>query len=387
MFASIGFGLLCGSLVSLISSFSYFSLSNSFISACKSLNLSSGDALPIVNATFENQWGTRMLVGLPVGLSSTKVMDQQRAIAEALRVTPDNMEMRYDDGLIIDIIKKEMPIKVPYREGFGYKVFIGVNKRGEERFYDFDGPFPHLLIGGISGGGKSVMLRAILTQLVFGPAPDLFLCDLKGGVELGLYRELECVKGLAITLQQCRDAAAAVEEEMNRRYSVMFSNGSQSWEGRKMVFVMDELADLKTRAGDPEAKLKQEIKTILTRISAKGRAAGVLLVLCTQRPSADVVDGLIKTNIAASICFRTRDDTQSRIVLDHNGAAELPDIPGRLIFQSARDETLQAPFISAGDAKQIISKLPKRILELEAEQHEHGSSQTDPLDGNFIELR
>lgn len=369
MFASIGFGLLCGSLASLISSFSFFSLSNSFISACKSLNLSSGDALPTVNASYENPWGTRLLVGLPVGLPSTKVMDQKRGIAEALRVSPDNIEMRYDDGLIIDIIKKPMPSIVTYREGSGYKVFIGVNNRGEERFYDFDGPFPHLLIGGISGGGKSVILRAILTQLVSGPAPDLFLCDLKGGVELGLFRELEFVKGLAITLQQCRDAAAAAEEEMNRRYSVMFSNGSQSWEGGKVIFVMDELADLKTRAGDPEAKLKQEIKTILTRISAKGRAAGVLLVLCTQRPSADVVDGLIKTNIAASICFRTRDDTQSRIVLDHNGAAELPDVPGRLIFQTARDETLQASFLSAEDAKRIIAQLPKRIIKQEVEQH------------------
>ncbi len=166
----------------------------------------------------------------------------------------------------------------------------------------------------------------------------------------------------------------------------MFSNGSQSWEGRKVIFVMDELADLKTRAGDPDGKLKHEIKSILTRISAKGRAAGVLLLLCTQRPSADVIDGLIKTNIAASICFRTRDSVQSRIVLDHEGAASLPDVPGRLIFQTARDETLQAPFISAEDAKQIISTLPKRTIEQEAEQHEHGSSQIDPLDGNFIEL-
>ncbi|WP_268895092.1 FtsK/SpoIIIE domain-containing protein, partial [Paenibacillus sp. USDA918EY] len=186
-----------------------FSLSNSFISACKTLHLSSGDAFPSVNASYENPWGTRLLVGLPIGLSSARVIDQKAAIAEALRVSPDRIEMRYDEGLIIDIIKKEMPKKVPYREGSGYKVFIGVNNRGEGRHYDFDGSFPHLLIGGISGGGKSVMLRAILTQLVSDPAPDLFLCDLKGGVELGIYRELECVKSLAITLQQCRDAAAA----------------------------------------------------------------------------------------------------------------------------------------------------------------------------------
>ncbi|WP_422657350.1 FtsK/SpoIIIE domain-containing protein [Paenibacillus sp. EC2-1] len=386
MLGSIGFGLICGCISLLIPS-SQFSLSNSFISACKTLNLSSGDALPIVNATYENPWGTRLLVGIPIGLSSAKVMDQQRAIAEALRVNPDNMEMRYEDGLIIDIIKRPIPTIVPYYSGRGYKVFIGVNNRGEDRHYDFEGPFPHLLIGGISGGGKSVILRAILTQLVSGPSPELWLCDLKGGVELGIFRTLACVNGLAINLMQCRDAATCVEAEMNRRYSVMFSNGSQSWEGRKVIFVMDELADLKTRAGDPDAKLKHEIKSILTRISAKGRAAGVLLLLCTQRPSADVIDGLIKTNIAASICFRTRDSVQSRIVLDHDGAARLPDVPGRLIFQTARDETLQAPFLSVREAKSIISSLPKREANTKEEgQREHGSSQTDPMDRDFIEL-
>lgn len=386
MFGSIiGIGFICGSVCSLLPHFfsSSFSFGNSFLSACKTLNLNSGDSLPRVNAEYTHAWGTRLLVGLPIGLPSAKFFDNRNAIAEALRVSPDNLEIRYDDGLILDIITQPMPSKVPYRAGSAYRVLIGVNKRGEPRYYDFDGPYPHLLIAGISGGGKSVILRSILTSLAEGPAPDLYLCDLKGGVELGIFRGLACVKGFATELGEVLQVATEIETEMKRRYNVMAANGSQSWAGDKAVLVVDELADLKVRPGDPDRNLKAAIKTKLTNLSAKGRAAGIVMVLATQRPSADVVDGLIKTNIAASICFRTRDDTQSRIVLDHNGAADLPDIPGRLIFQTAHDETLQAPFLSADDAKKIVAGLPQRE---EVNRYESYADQVEPLDGNSIEL-
>ncbi|MFC5650923.1 FtsK/SpoIIIE domain-containing protein [Paenibacillus solisilvae] len=354
-------------------------------------------ALPSVNKTDTFPWGVRLIVGLPVGLPSQKMIDNQRAIAEAIRVDPDNVEMRYtNDGLIVDIITFKMPMKLAYQFGPSststYRVFTGVNRRGEPRYYDFDGSYPHLLIGGISGGGKSVLLRSILTQLATGPAPDMYLCDLKEGVELGIFRDLACVKGFASTLPDVKNAADEVDVEMKRRYAIMAANGSQQWTGKKTILVVDELADFKTRAGDPEAKLKNEIKTTLTRLSAKGRAAGIILVLATQRPSADVIDGLIKTNIAASICFRTRDGIQSRIVLDHDGAASLPDVPGRLIYQTAYDETLQAPYLAADEARKLIADLPKKTVVQTEEEIRHVTNdkphagEVNPMDGDIIEL-
>ncbi|CAH1194667.1 hypothetical protein PAECIP111892_01793 [Paenibacillus auburnensis] len=395
----IGFGLLIGSVVSLFSSLSFsfsFDLGKSFLSVCKRLGLmvTYGDevALPSINAQYAHPWGKRLLVGLPVGLSSQKVIDQKQALAEALRVDPNDVEIRYNDGLIIDIFTAEMPAEVPYSqppERESYRVLIGITRRGELRYYDFDGPYPHLLIGGISGGGKSVMLRAIITTLVTGPAPDMYLCDLKGGVELDIFRKLASVKGFATTLQDVRTVLASVECEMLRRYEVMAANGSQKWAGKKAIFVVDELADFKTRAGDPDSKLKGEIKSILTRLSAKGRAAGVLILLATQRPSADIIDGLIKTNIAASICFRTRDGTQSRIILDNTSAEELPDVPGRLIFQTAYDETLQAPYLTVENARKLIAELPMKEIK-EAIRYVSDSKpdagESFSLDRNFIEL-
>lgn len=396
----IGIGLVIGSVLSIINLLSFsssFNLSKSFLSACKTLGLSVSHgneiALPSVNKVIEESYGIRLLVGLPVGLSSAKVIESKDAIAEALRVPSDSLEMRYaNDGLIVEIITTPMPTQVLYQlpdDPTSYKVLIGMNQRNEPRYYDFNGSYPHLLIGGISGGGKSVMLRAILMTLVSGPAPDLYLCDLKGGVELGIFKQLNCIKGFAITLEEVRNLAIGIEEEMFRRYEVLAENGEQSWSGKKAILVIDELADFKSRAGDPDGKLKAEIKAIITRLSAKGRAAGVLLVLATQRPSADVVDGLIKTNIAASISFRTRDTTQSRIILDSPAAAELPDIPGRLIFQTAYDEILQAPFLSAEKARQFIAELPQMQTHNTTKEIAHNESFNNedcPMDFDTIEL-
>jgi len=410
MFA-IGFGLVCASVCTLVhnylSSLSSLSLSNSFLASCKKLRLyleyGNDIALPTINDEITFDWGKRLLVHLPSGLPSAKFLEKREALAEAMRINPNRFHMRYDDGLIIDIVTADFPKMLPYRPSestHSYRVFIGVNERGEARYYDFAGKYPHLLIGGISGGGKSVMLRNILTQLVTGPAPDLYLCDLKGGVELGIFRNLACVKHLATELSQVLIALNIVESEMKRRYAAMLASGTQEWHGKRLIFVVDELADFKTRAGDPDAKLKNEIKSVTTRLSAKGRAAGVIIVLATQRPSADVVDGLIKTNIAASICFRTRDAVQSRIVIDSDAAANLPDIPGRLVWQTAFNETLQAPFISAADARKLIAGLPQKgsentefvtvIIDKEDHQHERhkyeNSGEIRTLESNIIEL-
>jgi DNA segregation ATPase FtsK/SpoIIIE-like protein len=179
-----------------------------------------------------------------------------------------------------------------------------------------------------------------------------------------------------------------VETEMNRRYSVMATNGSQAWQGKKVVFIWDEISDMKVGKMDPYAALKGQIKSKLITLSAKARAAGISLVLCTQRPDASVIDGLIKTNVATSICGRTRDGTQSRIILDHEGAADLPEIPGRMIFQQARDEIVQVPFLSVEEAKRHIAELPQKQRKVAATDGNvnENPSEIRPVDLDHAEL-
>lgn len=381
---SIGMGLLVGGFGSIITNLSSSSsLKRNFPLICRSLNLgvTHGDimALPVVNAEYQHEWGTRLLCNLPAGLPSSKVIDSKRAIAEALRAF--DVDIYWKDGLIVDIYPQKMTQDVPYvaapRED--YKVPIGVNARGEVRYYDFAGSFPHLLIGGISGGGKSIFSRSILTSLALGPKPDLLLCDMKGGVELGLFRDLTITIGFATTLAKVAELATQAEAEMNRRYGVMARSDTQEWHGKRLIFVMDEMADMKTRTGDPDGPIKNAIKATLTRISAMGRAAGVILVLCTQRPSADIVDGLIKTNIATSICFRTRDGVQSRVILDNTDASDLPDIPGRCIWQQARDETLQTYYLPYKTARKLLENEPRKVVT----KDESRASKDLPARGNI----
>lgn len=385
LLGSVGIGLIVGSCVTLLKTLSPSSLSfkKSLPLIFKALNLGvkHGETLvlPVINAEYKNDWGTRLLVNLPTGLPSSKVIENQTAICEALHAF--DVDIYWKNGLIIDIYPQVMTKDVPYNvtARHDYKVPIGVNRRGEVQYYDFAGSFPHLLIGGISGGGKSVILRSILTSLALGPQPDLYLCDMKGGVELGVFRDLAITKGFATTLVDVSKWAAHCETEMNKRYAIMAKNDTQEWEGKRLIFVMDEMADLKTRAGDPEGPIKNTIKAVLTRISAKGRAAGVILVLCTQRPSADIVDGLIKTNIATSICFRTRDGVQSRVILDHDGASDLPDIPGRCIYQQAHDETLQTYYLPYKQAKKLLEKCDRKA----DVKNEPGASEDLPMDGDI----
>lgn len=341
----------------------------------------SGDTtvLPKINRIIRYEWGMRLLVNLPYGISSDAVIQKAKVIAEGLQ---KEVDIYYANGLVIDVYESEMSTNVFFHYVLrnDYQVPIGINRRGEVKFYDFCGSFPHLLIGGISGGGKSVLLRVILTSLSLGPRPNMLLCDLKGGVELGLYRDLAHVKGFATTLPQVDELITKAEAEMHRRYRFMAEKGQQEWQGKPFLVVMDELADLKVRARDPDAALKNAIKTKLTTISAKGRAARVIMVLATQRPSADIIDGLIKTNVATSICFRTRDTVQSRIVLDNDGAADLPDVPGRCIFQQARDEVLQTFYLPYDQAKELLNEVPRR------ERDERQPTQTVAVDGNTLVL-
>lgn len=382
MLLTVGMGaFVCASVYALMNPTRDYDYYLSLILKSAGIYAKSGNTviLPKINRTIRYEWGTRLLVNLPYGISSDAVIKHAKAISEGLR---KDVDIYFANGLVIDVYETEMVASVPYRyePRNDYRVPIGVNRRGETRYYDFTGSFPHLLIGGTSGGGKSVLLRGILTGLSLGPRPDMMLCDLKGGVELGLFRDMAHVKGFATTLREVDALIAGAETEMDRRYQVMYERGAQEWTGKPLIVIMDELADLKVRAKDENGALKNAIKTKLTTISAKGRAARVILVLATQRPSADIIDGLIKTNVATSICFRTRDAVQSRIVLDHDGAAGLPDVPGRCIFQQARDETLQTFYLSYDEARELLKDVPRR------ERHERKPAEGGALDRDIIVL-
>jgi len=196
---------------------------------------------------------------------------------------------------------------------------------------------PHLMIAGTTGSGKSVLLNAIITSMLYKASPyelKFIMIDPKM-LELSVYEDIPHLLHPVVT--EPKKAAAALRWavlEMDNRYrilseegvrdiethnrNVMKSNSEDKWERflPYIVIVLDELADLMMIA-------PSEIKESITRLSQKARAAGIHLIVATQRPSADIVAGLIKANFPARISFLVFSKIDSRIILDAGGAERL----------------------------------------------------------------
>ncbi len=196
---------------------------------------------------------------------------------------------------------------------------------------------PHLMIAGTTGSGKSVLLNAVITSMLYKASPrelKFIMIDPKM-LEFSVYEDIPHLLHPVVT--EPKKASAALRwavHEMDNRYRILSEEGvrdiesynrhimkqddEDKWEKFMpyIVIVLDELADLMMVSGS-------EIKESITRLSQKARAAGIHLIVATQRPSADVVAGLIKANFPARISFLVFSKIDSRIILDSGGAERL----------------------------------------------------------------
>jgi DNA segregation ATPase FtsK/SpoIIIE, S-DNA-T family len=188
---------------------------------------------------------------------------------------------------------------------------------------------PHLLIAGQTGSGKSVMINTLLTSLLYRNSPSdmkLILVDPKQ-VEMAPYQDIPHLLTPIITKpEECISALKWAVNEMERRYSLLAEEklrDIKSYNERKkdegmpyIVIVIDELADLMMIAA-------RDVEALIVRLAQKARAVGIHLVLATQRPSVDVITGLIKANVPARIAFTVASQVDSRTILDQVGAEKL----------------------------------------------------------------
>ena len=205
---------------------------------------------------------------------------------------------------------------------------IGMDISGAPVVADLD-KMPHLLVAGQTGSGKSVMINDILTSLLYRNSPadlKLILVDPKQ-VELKPYDDIPHLLTPVITEpEKCISALKWAVAEMERRYRTLADekkrnigeyNALKKEEGMPyIVIVIDELADLMMMAA-------RDVEALIVRIAQKARAVGIHLVLATQRPSVDVITGLIKANIPARIAFTTASQVDSRTIIDQIGAEKL----------------------------------------------------------------
>ena len=223
---------------------------------------------------------------------------------------------------------------------------------------------PHLLIAGATGSGKSVCINALITSILMRARPDevrLVLIDLKR-VELAAYDALpHLLTSVIVEALHARSALTWAVNQMEERYKALAARGERNITAYNsslrvaaeerlpyIVIVIDELADLMMREG-------RKVEDPVVKLAQKARAVGIHLVLATQRPSVNVVTGLIKANVPSRIAFAMASNIDSRTVLDQPGAEDLIG-RGDMLYQPAdlpRPVRLQGVFVSDGEVRAV----------------------------------
>lgn len=272
---------------------------------------------------------------------------------------------------------------------------------------------PHLLIAGATGSGKSVAINGIITSLLMNCTPDevkLMLVDPKK-VELGVYNGIPHLISPVVT--ESKKAAISLNKlvaEMERRYETFANVGARNIDGYNrliknqqasmntgekpmpyIVGIVDELADLMMVSSN-------EVEGAIIRIAQMGRAAGIHMIIATQRPSVDVITGLIKANVPSRMAFAVSSGTDSRTILDQNGAEKLLG-RGDMLFKLVGKKPIrvQGAFISDEDVEKVVSFVKEQgtadyddnlaVSDEEIQATQDGSdSDSDPLFEQVIDF-
>jgi len=278
-------------------------------------------------------------------------------------------------GAVVIDIPKDKPDTVSWKDvafhpeygkhksAVSFPVGIGVDN--QIIIADFADPNTcHGLVAGASGSGKSEFLKSLVASLVVKNPPEnlrLTIIDpkiLTFGNLAGLPHLASPVVTDVEAALPCLNQAV---EEMNERYQVLFREGFENL-GERMksgkrdipyhVVIFDEFADLILS----DKKTKKDFETVVTRLAAKGRAAGIHLVLATQRPDRNVVTGLIKANLPLKVCMRVINATNSNIILDQTGGEKLLGRGDLLCDRGKGVERAQSPFITQEEFRKLGAK-------------------------------
>ncbi|MEA3355437.1 MAG: DNA translocase FtsK [Patescibacteria group bacterium] len=249
---------------------------------------------------------------------------------------------------------------------------LGLNVSGKPVIADID-KMPHVLIAGATGSGKSVCINSIISSILFRSSPEevkFILVDPKR-VELTLYNDIpHLLTPVIVEPEKVVSALKWATSEMERRYKIFSEVGARNIASYNelsgfqalpyLVIVIDELADIILYA-------PSEVEDSITRLAQMARATGIHLVLATQRPSVDVLTGLIKANINCRISFNVNSMVDSRVIIDSPGAEKLLGRGDMLYIPPTQSKPtrIQGTFLSDRDTKSLIEFLKKSEFKVE----------------------
>jgi S-DNA-T family DNA segregation ATPase FtsK/SpoIIIE len=288
-------------------------------------NLETGTRLTAVQAVLND-------IARDAGLRSIRLVNDK---GQLYLEVPNNEQSTI---LFSDLIKNDT-----YMHSNQYDLMLGIDSFNNMALTNLR-KLPHLLIGGSTGSGKSVGIHMLINSLLAKNKPDtlqLLLIDPKR-TELGMYNGLPHLIGEVVTEAETADNALLwLVNEMERRYTLMEQNDTRElMEGEAVILVViDEMADL-IMSGI------KDIEKNIIRLAQKARACGIHIIAATQRPSREVVTGLIKANFPARLAYRTASSIDSRVILDSKGAETLLGQGDSLFYNIGVMKRVQAAFIS-----------------------------------------
>ncbi len=326
---------------------------------------------------------TRYAIKPAQGVKLSRIVGLQNDLALALAAHPIRIEAPIPGKSLVGI---EIPNKAKSTVGLAtlladekfqnspkpLTIALGRGLSGKPSFGNL-AKMPHALVAGTTGSGKSVTIHSIITSLLYRNGPEdlkLILVDPKR-VELTLYNKIPHLLTPVITdAKKTILALKWAAKEMDRRYDILeaesvrdiesyhsniYAKAKKSDEAEKMpyiVIVIDELADIMQA-------YPRELESSIVRLAQMSRAVGIHLILSTQRPSVNVITGLIKANVPTRIALQVSSQVDSRTILDQGGAEKLLGA-GDMLYASAemsQPERLQSAFISEEEVKKVVSYL------------------------------
>jgi len=259
------------------------------------------------------------------------------------------------------------------KEDSSLTLAVGKDVSGNPIYTDL-ARMPHLLVAGATGSGKTIFLNTLILSLIYNNSPEelrLILVDPKR-VEFSFYKRLpHLLTSVMYDAEKTHNALEWLIGEMERRFDVLSENKKRNidsynkWAKKQddeevmpyIVLVVDELADLM-------AKKQSEIESGIVRIAQMARAVGIHLILATQRPSVEVITGLIKANITSRVSFQVASQVDSRTVLDMGGAERLLG-SGDMLFISSNNNSkpkrVQGPYVSEEEVREVIKWLVDKV--------------------------
>ena len=299
--------------------------------------------------------GKDIVLTLPKGLCLDSFKQKEQNISQAIN---SSVKFDYNNGVIIMSVKenhlqKTYPFTQIHTEN-PLEIVLGYSLDGIETLNLASTPSPHLLVAGETNAGKSVILRGIITQLIIGNKDiDLYLIDPKR-VEFSIFRRCNIVKGFAREDDEIREMLNKIAYETDNRYKKLERAGCTNIKNynkkvkdklKYMLVIVDEFADLADCA---------DIIDSVHYIARKARAVGIHLILATQRPDKDILNGKIKANIGNVLGLKTSTNINSEIIIGKYGLEKLKGFGNGLLKNGSDFIEIQSMMIEEDDAEKLV---------------------------------